>query len=529
MTIYLISFAFFFGLAIRRIGLPPMVGFLLAGFAYNYAGLDVPSGLQTVADLGVTLLLFSIGLKLKLDDLATIEVWGTSVLHLLASTVLFSVVILLSQMAFKIPLFDLSPVAVVVLAFGLSFSSTVYAVKVLEDKGDMAALYGKVAIGILVMQDLFAVLFLTVSEGKYPSIYSILVLALFIPPIKKIIYKLIDYAGHGELLVLSALFFAMGAGYELFYSLDLKGDLGALILGILISNHPKSKEMAKSLLNFKELMLIGFFLSVGMQGLPTDTVIYAAIGLVLFLPVKAWLYLWITTRFGLRARTGLFVGISLGNYSEFGLIVTALGAAKGIFPLDWLLVMAIAVSVSFALASPFSLKAEEIYHRYKAVWGKYQRLSLIPKDEIIDTGNATILVMGMGRVGLGVYDKLVKERPGQVIGIELNETYAGEIAQRGYNVKVADATDTDFWNMVRLSSPIEEIIVLAMPKHQNNIDAAKSIFASGLDCKVIAIAKYEKEVQELNEMGVASFNLYREAGEGLAREASDIIVANDLT
>ena len=64
MIITLVSFAWFFGLLISRVGLPPMVGFLVAGFAYNFAGLEAPEGLQTISDLGVTLLLFSIGLKL---------------------------------------------------------------------------------------------------------------------------------------------------------------------------------------------------------------------------------------------------------------------------------------------------------------------------------------------------------------------------------------------------------------------------------------------------------------------------------
>jgi predicted Kef-type K+ transport protein len=525
MAITLVSFAFFFGLLISRVGLPPMVGFLIAGFAYNYAGLEAPAELQTIADLGVSLLLFSIGLKLKLKDLATVEVWGTSVLHIIASTVLFTGVILLGQLVFKIPLFDLSPVAVVILAFGLSFSSTVYAVKVLEDKGDMAALYGKVAIGILVMQDIFAVVFLTVSEGKYPSIYAVSVLALFLPQIRKAIYKLIDYAGHGELLILSALFFAMGAGYEFFYSVDLKGDLGALILGVVISNHPKSKAMAKSLLNFKELMLVGFFLSVGMQGLPSDTVIYTSLGLILILPFKTWLYLLITTRFGLRSRTSLFTAISLGNYSEFGLIVAGLGVANGILPVDWLIVMAITVSISFAVASPFSLKTEDIYQTYKPIWDKYQKDRLHPKDEILDTGEATVLIIGMGRVGTGAYVVLNEEKPGKVLGIELNKAHAEKLEQQGFNVRVADATDTDFWHMVHISEPVEEVILLAMPNHHNNIDAAKRIIASGLDCKIVAIAKHENEVHELKELGIPSFNLYREAGEGLGREAIDVINA----
>ncbi len=519
MIITLVSFAWFFGLLISRVGLPPMVGFLVAGFAYNFAGFEAPEGLQTISDLGVTLLLFSIGLKLKLKDLATSEVWGTSVAHVVVSTIFFSGVIFLGQLIFDIPLFELSALSIVILAFGLSFSSTVYAVKVLEEKGDMGALYGKVAIGILVMQDIFAVVFLTVSEGKYPSLTAILVLALLIPHVRKTIYKLLDYAGHGELLVVSGLFFALGAGYEFFYSVDLKGDLGALILGIVISNHPKSKALAKSLLSFKELMLVGFFLSVGMQGLPNLPVVLTAFGLVLMLPIKTWLYMVITTRFGLRARTSLFSSITLGNFSEFGLIVAALGVSQGFLSVDWLLVMAIAVSVSFAVAAPFSDRAEVTYHNNKKMWDVYQKNKLNPKDQILDTEDSTILIIGMGRVGAGAYTSLSESRPNKVLGIELNEDRAKELSTQGYNVKVADATDTDFWNMVRISEPAEEMILLAMPNHKSNLFAAERIQASGLDCKIVAIAKHESEVQELLKLGIPSFNLYREAGEGLGREA----------
>ena len=165
--------------------------------------------------------MFSIGLKLKLKDLASAEVWGTSVIHILASTFLFFIIIFGKSM-FDVELFDLSIPAIIVLAFGLSFSSTVYAVKVLEDKGDMSALYGKIAIGILVMQDIFAVIFLAVSEGKYPSIFAFLVLLLFLPHVRRLIYKLIDQVGYGELLVVTGLFFALVAGYEFSIQLTLK-------------------------------------------------------------------------------------------------------------------------------------------------------------------------------------------------------------------------------------------------------------------------------------------------------------------
>ena len=518
MLVTLVGFAFLFGLLLSRLGLPPMVGFLVAGFAYNLAGFEPPSGLQQVADLGVTLLLFTIGLKLDLKGLAKSEIWGTSLAHILVSTVFFTAVIWLGQQIFALPLFEISFMAMLVLGFALSFSSTVFAVKVLEDKGDMSAFYGKVAIGILVMQDVFAVVFLAVSEGKYPTVWALLVFLLLLPLVRKLIYKLLDSAGHGELLVLSGLFFALGAGYEFFAAVGLKGDLGALILGVVIANHPKASELAKSLFSFKELMLVGFFLSVGMQGLPDVPMLLTAVLLCLLLPIKTFLYYAIVVRFGLRARTSLFTSLSLANFSEFGLIVAALGVTQGWLPVDWLIVVAMAVSVSFAFASPFSLGSENAYQRFKLFWDRFQRGTLHAKDQILITGDAQVLVIGMGRVGTGVYDELMPLWPDRILGIEHNAEKADAERAAGRNVKVGDATDTDFWNSIRAAKS-KDLIVLAMPSHHSNVYAAQQIRNAGLTCQVVAIAKFAEEVLELDALGVPSFNMYSEAGSGLARHA----------
>jgi predicted Kef-type K+ transport protein len=522
MLVTLVGFAFIFGLFLSRIGLPPMVGFLAAGFAYNIAGFSPPEGLQLVADLGVTLLLFTIGLKLDLRALAKAEIWGTSLAHILASTLFFAAVLWLGQQLTPLPLFDISLTAMVILGFALSFSSTVFAVKVLEDKGDMTAFYGKVAIGILVMQDVFAVVFLAVSEGKYPSLWALSVLLLLLPQVRQLLYKLLDSAGHGELLVLSGLFFALAAGYEYFYSVGLKGDLGALILGVVIANHPKSSELAKSLLNFKELMLVGFFLSVGMQGLPSIEIAIVALVLCLLLPVKTFLYYMIVVRFGLRARTSLFTSLSLANFSEFGLIVAALGVTQGWLSVDWLLVVAIAVSVSFAIASPFCANSEKAYQGLKGFWDAFQSGRLHPSDRLIDTGSARILVLGMGRVGGGAYDELRKVYGDAIIGIEHNTSRADEQRTLGRNVVVGDATDTDFWAKIRIGNTIE-LIVLAMPSHHSNLAAAHQIRNVGIRCAVVAIAQFQDDVAELAEFGITSFNMYSEAGSGLARHALQVV------
>ena len=84
---------------------------------------------------------------------------------------------------------------------------------------------------------------------------------------------------------------------------------------------------------------------------------------------------------------------------------------------------------------------------------------------------------------------------------------AANLVTQGFNVKVSYDTDTDFWNMMRLLEPIEEIVLLAMPNHHTNVSGVARIQPSGLDCRVVAIAKHETEVEETLKMGIPSFKL----------------------
>ena len=164
-----IAAAFVFGAIAGRVGLPPLVGFLIAGFVLK--GFDIEGGdfLARVSDIGVTLLLFTIGLKLKLKSLAKPEVWAGGPLHMLITIVVFGGGILILGI-WQVPYFNhLRLQNSLLIAFALSFSSTVFAVKMLEQKKETASKHGAVAIGILIMQDVIAVIFLAFSSGKIPS------------------------------------------------------------------------------------------------------------------------------------------------------------------------------------------------------------------------------------------------------------------------------------------------------------------------------------------------------------------------
>ncbi len=517
MLVILISFAYGFGFALTRIGLPPMVGFLLAGFAYNMAGFSPPAGLDLVSDLGITLLLFSIGLKLDVKGLLKPEIWASATSQMLITTLVICGALFLGQQALQSPLLDLSWPALLVLGFALAFSSTVYAVKVLEDKGDMTALYGRIAIGILIMQDLFAVLFLSVSSGKLPSIWALGVLAL--PLLRPIMYRLLDHSGRGELFILCGLFFALGMGAELFALVGLKPDLGALVVGVLVAGHPRASELSKALFGFKELMLVGFFLSIGMTGLPTLEMLLASVLLCLLLPVKAGIYHLIVSRFGLRARTCLFSSLSLTNFSEFGLIVASIAVSLQLLPSDWLLVVAMTVSLSFALSSPLSFFAESIYQKLGTWLKNLDRDWCHPMDAPIELGRVKAVVFGMGRIGSGAYDELLSVYGKEICGVEHTPEKVDANRSQGRNVILGDASDTEFWLKLKKDLHLE-LVVLAMPNHQGNVYAVHQLRNLDFECMVAAIAKYPEEVQELNELGVCTaYNMYEQAGSGLARQA----------
>ena len=511
-----IGVAFTFGMLINLTGLPPMVGFLLAGFTLNFIGFESSDNLVTLANLGVTLLLFSIGLKLDIRTLFKSEVWGGASIHLIASLIFYTAILFVIKQLGVSLFAGLDIVGIVLISFALSFSSTVFAVKILEEKSEANSLYGRIAIGILIMQDIFAVLFLTISVGKIPSIWAIGLVAL--PLVRPLLYKLLDKAGHGELLVLYGFFLALVVGAGLFESVGMKADLGALIAGMLLAGHPSAKEMARSLFNLKELFLVCFFLNIGFGGLPNIDHLMIAAVLSVLLFGKIALYFLTLSKFKLRSRTSLFAAFSLANYSEFGLIVASLATHKGWLSRDWLIITAIAVSLSFIIAALLNKYADAIYDHYRIALKRHQATRLHLDDRPVRVGDAQILVMGMGRIGVGAYDALKTTYGEKVMGIDYNHLTTLQHREAGRRVITGDALDSDFWTKLQLTNNIK-LILLAMPDHNGNRYAAEQLNnIQNCSFKVAALAHYKTDEQELNALGVnLVFNMYEEAGAGFAR------------
>ncbi len=509
-----LGIAFLLGFLARQIGLPPLVGFLAAGFALNAFGQESGPILIELSDLGVTLLLFSIGLKLKIETLLRPEVWAGTTIHMALMVAFFSLVIFALSAAGVLIFSGLGAGSSLLVAFALSFSSTVFAVKVLEDKGEMRTLHGRVAIGILIMQDIVAVVFITLSTGKVPSIWAFALIGLIV--LRPVLFRIMDRCGHGELVPLFGLFAALVLGAGAFDAVGLKADLGALLLGILLARHPRAGEISDSLLSLKDIFLVGFFLNIGLSSGLSPEALMTALLFVLVLPIKTTLFFALLTRFRLRARSATLATFSLSTYSEFGLIVGAIGVANGWLASDWLAVIALALAVTFVIGSPVNALSHRLYAAFTDLLASWEADKRHPDDLPMEVGDARITIFGMGRVGTGAYDTMRAGYGDIVIGVDSNPDTATAHREAGRRVIMGDATDSDFWERVQKNDQIR-LIMLTLPDLSANLEVVERLRDGGFPGEIAAVARYADEVETLETAGVGvAVDTFAEAGAGFA-------------
>jgi len=502
-----LGFAFSLGLFMRLVGLPPLVGYLIAGFILSAWGEVSNPILEQVAHAGVLLLLFGVGLKLRLKSLVRPEVLAGSLLHmLLVVGLLFLLLLKLSGLSQEVAL---------LIAFALSFSSTVIAAKVLEGKRELRAFHGRLAIGILIVQDLVAVVILSLANGDTPSPWAVALLGLVL--LRPVLHRLLDLSGHGELIVLYGLLLALVIGGASFEYVGLSSELGAMLLGIMLSGHKRAMELSNALWGLKEVLLVGFFLQIGLAGHPDLVTLQNAVWLNTLLPLKAVLFFFILLLFRLRARTAFLACLSLASFSEFGLIVANVGVRAGWLSEDWMVLLALTVALSFVIVAPLNRYAHDLYARLENWLTRFESVRRHPDDEPINLGSSHIVIMGMGRVGTGAYDQLVLHQQ-RVIGLDSDPGKVERHLKQGRRVLYADAEDPGFWSHLNLGGV--HAVLLSIPEPEAKLLAIRQLRELGFPGTITATAMFSEEQEQFKKAGADDvYNHYEGVGAGFAERS----------
>ncbi len=496
--------AFLTGLLVSRLYLPPLVGYLCAGYALNALGFQVDDTLKHIADISIELMLFTVGLKLRLGSLLQKEVLGVGGLHLFIVT-LVSMAVFFSLGGHISGGF--------VLGVSLAFSSTVLAVKVLEDNGELSTLYGRDVLSILILQDIVAIGLLAFANNTQPEPWALALLLL--PLLRPIAHRLLSISRDKELKLLLGVSFAL-AGGELADSVGIAKDIGALLMGVMLSGHANAKSLGEKLWGLKETFLVAFFLQIGLSGLPSYEESLLALALLSLLPLQAIVFFALFIVVGLRARTAFVSTLALTTYSEFALITSDSVVSSGLLPPVWQAIIGLAVALSLAIAAPLNHFSHQIFSFVEPWLTRFERKLSHPDRLPTTIGAAEWLVIGMGRTGVAAY-KAFNKLDTLVLGLDADPVVLQRLLADGRRVVYGDAEDAELWETLPLAK-IKGVLV-TLPDFQARAFAIAQLKHRAFQGSIGTISFDNTEQAELYSLG-AHFVIqpFAEAGKQLVEQ-----------
>jgi Kef-type K+ transport system membrane component KefB len=501
---------------------PLILAYLVAGFALGPFGLKwvhSEQSINTIGELGLIFMLFMIGLEIDLKKIvrAGSVILVTSAVQIIGCFGLALGLFLLMGLTLGGGRFD-----ALYLAAAVALSSTVIIVKVLYDKFELDTLPGRITLGVLVLQDLFAILFLAIQPSlndlqidvvllSIVRVFVLLTAALLIsrftlPHLFQIIARL------PELVLVGALAWCFAVA-EFAEFLGLSREMGALVAGVSLSTFPYALDVTAKVTSLRDFFITLFFVALGMTiPLPTASVLGLALVIVLFTLASRLVTIFpplYAMRQGIRA--SLLPAINLAQISEFSLVLIQVGVqANQVQPAT-----ASAASAAFvvlAVLSTFLMMRSDAISR--GAIPVFKRFGLSDLDqahaeaepETQDERKRRIVVLGFYRVASSFLAELERTHAAlvaQVYVVDFNPTVYHALRGRGVKVHYGDIAHAE--TLVHAGIAEAEIVILSVPdsllKGTSNERLVRYIRASNPGAKIIATADVLAETQTLYAAG----------------------------
>lgn len=459
---------------------PLVVGYIVSGIIlgpYLMNILENAEFIELFAKIGISILLFIVGLHLSP---AVIKETGKTALVIgLGQAVLTFILgfLIIQGLGFE-------TVPAVYGGIALSFSSTIIVLKVLSDKGDLNKLYAKMAISLLIIEDLIATVALLVisaigSNGEAMSngllgVVGILIVkgaaaAILLYFISKYVLPRLSshLASSQELLFLFSLSWGLGMA-AMFYYLGFSIEIGALIAGVTLSVSSYAYEIGSRMRPLRDFFVVMFFVLLGSQMIISDipVIIVPALVISLFvLLIKPLNIIILMNALGYRPRTSFMSGLSLSQISEFSLILVALGVTLGHLTPEFSSLFTLIGILTIAVSAYASRYSRQLYtHLQKPLklfaWRKHIRRE--PKEGI---GESEMLIFGYDRVGYDFVHSAQKLGT-QYAVVDFNPVSIKKLQAAEIPFRFGDAEDVEF--LQEIGVPQARIIVSTIPDFKTN-------------------------------------------------------------
>jgi CPA2 family monovalent cation:H+ antiporter-2 len=502
------------GYLTQRLGLSPIVGYLMAGVVVGpyTPGFTADIHLaEQLAEVGVILLMFGVGLQFHPDELLAVRRVAIpgAVLQSLVATVLGAFVA--RALAWEWP-------AAIVFGLSLSVASTVVLVRVLSDSRQLHTTTGHIAVGWLVVEDVFTVIVLVLlpalagspSPGGVAASVGITVLKVVGLGIvaavigSRVIPVILDHVAatrSRELFTLAVLALALGLAVSAALVFGVSMALGAFLAGMIVGRSDYSLRAATDALPMRDAFAVLFFVSVGMLLRPAalldqPVLVLAALLIVLVgKPVTAALVTWLM-KYPLRTTLG--VSVSLAQVGEFSFMLVTIGRALGVVPPEALDVVVVTAIISITL-NPLAFKSIEPLTRrlgrMRVFRGEPEAFDVGASSSLDPGGRA--IVIGHGPTGRTV-TRLLRENGISPTVVELNIDVVRQLREQGVSAVYGDASHTDTLVSAGLPHASTLIVSGADTGSPNIIQCARSINPTA---HIFVRSQYLRDVPPLRNAG----------------------------
>ncbi|MCS7301528.1 MAG: cation:proton antiporter [Fimbriimonadales bacterium] len=492
-----------------RLRLPSIVGFILTGALigpYGLGWVDEAEAIKLLAELGVVLLLFSLGVEFSIDRLIQLR-------HYVLRAGAAQVGLTMAIGAAGAGLLGWNLAQALALGMIISLSSTAVGVKILKQREELDSTHGRFAVGVLLFQDIVAPIFMAalpflsqlqergVSLVGLKLAFTVVGAAGVYFVARSVVPALLRWmtaSDSREIPVLGSLFIALAMSY-ITQSLGLSPALGAFVAGVIISETPYSHQITANITPFRDSFLALFFISVGMLvDLPTlreawvQTLLWT-LGLMAF---KCLIVILIGQALRRPLRVGLLAGMAVANIGEFSFVLMEQARASQLLPTELLngIVAGTALSILLTpvlLAATYQLLARATR---RAPWLARIRAAHNAHPNL----NDHIIIVGFGLNGRNLASVL-RELNEPFVVIEMNGALVREAQKQGIPVVYGDAAHPEIMHAAGVERARAVIIAVSDPVSARY--TVRTIRELNPDVYVIVRTRYVSEIEPLYAAG----------------------------
>ncbi|VVB65952.1 Glutathione-regulated potassium-efflux system protein KefB [Candidatus Gugararchaeum adminiculabundum] len=486
---------------------PTILAYIIAGMLigpYGYSLVSNQAQVTVLSELGIALLLFIVGLEI---DFKRLKDLGKVSLAVGGAQIFITGIVALDFALYM----GYTNMQAFYLAAALVFSSTMIVVKLLADKNELDTLHGRISLGVLLLQDVVAILLLAVLPTlanptlnvvgiallKGSSLFIIaIIFGKFVLPW---IFRLV--ASSGELLFLSALSWCLCFSY-LAVQFGLSGAIGAFLAGVGLASTPYNLEIIGRVKSLRDFFATLFFVSLGMQislGNLGQVIVPVIVFSLFVLVISPALVYFIGRVHKYGRKTSFLTGVALAQISEFSLILIGVGVTLGHVPQSFVPLIAAVAVITITISTYMITYGYTLY----GIFSKALSLLNIPPAvetfyKLPEKLSGHIVLFGKGRTGT-LIEKKLSAAGKKVIVVEFNPEIVKELIGAGKNCVYGDIADEEIWGRVGVDKA--EIVISTIPDLQADKMLLKYVKKKNPRALIVLTSKQLAGAMELYNMG----------------------------